>query len=229
MGGSAIWSRTPDRRRCACRSPIATADIEATITRPDGSVVPIVLRDQGQSEDGGFASGIYGVAFRNTMMGAYDVIVIGRGVSSEGVPFERHLTTSFVYQVGGPGEEHPEPKPGEGVDLALEEIDPDGIEVRCPNGHGSCVTRAEFVVVNVGEADAPPSTMRVFFDPNQQNLVERDDPALAPGVGFEFEAVSESSGNCLDPDCTVCALADAFALITEQDESNNRMCATRGG
>jgi Mg-chelatase subunit ChlD len=75
---------------------ILGASITAEVTRPDGSVNTITLRDDGTHGDGAANDGVYGQNFYNTgLAGSYNVLVKANGVSPLAGAFHREALLSF--------------------------------------------------------------------------------------------------------------------------------------
>jgi subtilase family serine protease len=84
-------------------------------------------------------------------------------------------------------------------------------------------------VSKTGSADAGPFQVRITFDPGQSVVVVRDFPGLAAGASETFNAQTPPGGNCFDPDCRICAVADSSATVSESNETNNELCRERQG
>jgi|GEM_PF-1949576 len=123
-------------------------------------------------------------------------------------------------------------RPGDALglpDLTIQEIDMNTLQVDCPSGQGSCRTRVDVTVANIGGVNAGQSELRVTIDPNQSLGVTAAVPELAAGGTSRLKITFPPADNCFDPNCTVCAVADHEANLEESDETNNQMCRTRGG
>ena len=114
-------------------------------------------------------------------------------------------------------------------DLIIEDIDMNSIRIDCPSGQGSCRTEVELTVANTGLAGSGPSKLRVTIDPRQSQSVLENVPAIPAGGMKTLRVTFPPGRNCFDPDCTVCAIADATTDVAESDETNNALCRTRGG
>jgi len=120
--------------------------------------------------------------------------------------------------------------PQEKPDLIVRDIDPSSIRVSCPTGQGSCVTRVNVTVANVGSGTATGFTTRIMLDPQQSVVVNDDTPGgLNPGATKTIDVETPPGGNCFDPDCTVCAIVDSLNEVDETDETNNSLCRRRPG
>ncbi len=112
-------------------------------------------------------------------------------------------------------------------DLVVRDIGPP--EVNCPSGGGSCVTKVQVTIANVGAADAPAFSTRTVLDPAQGVSVDQGSSGLAKGASQTLLINTPPGGNCFDPDCTVCATVDSQLDVEEADESNNKLCETTPG
>ncbi len=102
-------------------------------------------------------------------------------------------------------------------------------DVSCPTGGGSCVTKVDVTVANIGGAAAGPFKLRVVLDPAGAVVVIANSPGLGAGASQTFSIVTPPGGNCYDPDCTICATADSAAEVGESDETNNQKCTSSIG
>lgn len=119
------------------------------------------------------------------------------------------------------------PAPTGKADLIVSAIG--AFDVNCPTGGGSCVTKVDITVSNVGAAAAGPYKLRVVLDPSSSVVVIANSAGLAAGASQVFSIVTPPGGNCYDPDCTVCATADSAGEVGESDETNNQKCASSIG
>jgi len=115
-----------------------------------------------------------------------------------------------------------EPRRGKNVDLRVRSID--NLSVSCPGGPGTCVTKADVTIENVGTDAAGPFTTRTVSDPAQSVIVDEPSGGLAPGATDTFPMTTPPGGNCFDPDCQICATVDALGEVEESDETNNKFC-----
>jgi serine protease len=118
------------------------------------------------------------------------------------------------------------PEGGRNVDLRVRSID--NLSVSCPGGVGTCVTKADVTIENVGTDAAGPFTTRTVLDPAQSVIVDQPSGGLPPGP-MSFPVTTPPGGNCFDPDCQVCATVDALDTVAETDETNNKLCTLSPG
>ena len=114
-------------------------------------------------------------------------------------------------------------------DLVVRDIDLDSLQVSCPDGAGSCVSKVKVTIANIGAADAGSFNTLTQFDPAQSVLVDHNSAGLDAGDSDTFEVQTPPGGNCFDPDCTICVAVDNKDDIDESDESNNKMCKSKLG
>ena len=76
-------------------SPVPGATIEATIIKPDGSLMNLLLLDDGGDADNAASDGLYSGEFEPVLPGIYDVIAEINGTSNAGIPFTRQSTSQF--------------------------------------------------------------------------------------------------------------------------------------
>lgn len=102
--------------------------------------------------------------------------------------------------------------------------------VACPGGGGTCVTKVDVTIANVGTVGAGSFKVRTVLDPAAGVVVVRAFPGgLAAGGVATFTVVTPPGGNCFDPDCTISVLVDSGAEVDECDEKNNHLSeATKG-
>lgn len=116
------------------------------------------------------------------------------------------------------------------ADLIVKDIHLDTLEVSCPDGAGSCVSKVKVTIANIGVADAAAFSTRTQLDPAQSVIVDHASAAgLGAGLEETFSVETPPGGNCFDPDCTICVHVDSQDNISELDESNNKMCKSRQG
>ena len=94
---------------------------------------------------------------------------------------------------------------------------------------GECITTVNLAVRNVGTAVSPSFDVFVRLDPNQSVTVVGVMDGLAPGQTGILSLSAPASGNCYDPDCSVCITVDSRGAIAEANEGNNEYCTTFGG
>ncbi len=123
-------------------------------------------------------------------------------------------------------------KPGAGgknVDLRVRDIDMNSLSVSCPGGAGTCVTKVNVTIENVGTDAAGPFSTRTVLDPAQSVIVDQPSGGLAPGASQSFPVTTPPGGNCFDPDCQICATVDFLNNVEESDETNNKICKMKQG
>ena len=140
--------------------------------------------------------------------------------------------TTATLSADGTAEEHSsihveqieerKPSAGRNVDLRVRSIE--NLSVSCPGGAGTCVTKADVTIENVGSDAAGPFTTRTVLDPSQSVVVDEPSGGLAPGASDTFPVTTPPGGNCFDPDCEICATVDALGDVDETDETNNKLC-----
>jgi len=124
----------------------------------------------------------------------------------------------------------PTGEPEKKADLIIKEIDMRSLSVSCPNGAGSCVTKVDVIVENIGDAPAGAFKTMITLDPNQSvEVIEAIPGGLAPGAQQTLPISTPRGGNCFDPDCTICAEADVGDNVDESLENNNTLCRVRQG
>lgn len=101
--------------------------------------------------------------------------------------------------------------------------------VSCPQGAGSCVTRVDYTVANIGNMASGPFEARATLDPRQSMSVDRSIPNLLPGASQTVQVFTRRGGNCYDPDCTVTVEADVSDRVNECREDNNSATETTQG
>lgn len=118
---------------------------------------------------------------------------------------------------------------GGNVDLRVRDIDMNNLSVSCPGGGGTCVTKVNVTIENVGSDAAGPFSTRTVLDPAQSVIVDHPSGGLAPGASETFPVTTPPGGNCFDPDCEICATVDADSEVGESDETNNKLCRLKIG
>lgn len=111
-------------------------------------------------------------------------------------------------------------------DLTIRDIDMNSLQIDCVKG--TCRTRVNVSVENIGAAAAGAFETRVKIDPQQSVFVDSALPGLAPGAAETLTVTFPPGRSCFDPDCTICAVADHDNKVEETDESNNGLCRTKG-
>jgi hypothetical protein len=111
-------------------------------------------------------------------------------------------------------------KPDQCPDLTIRDISPPS--VNCPGGGGTCVTKLDYMIENIGSGDAGPFDVKSVLDPNQSVIVNQSVPTgLAAGAALPMTVVTPPGGNCFDPDCAVTITADSINKVPECNEQNN--------
>ena len=103
------WS-TPVRVWIAENDAITSAQVTATVRRPDKRKLYLDLLDEGSTSDGSGNDGVYAVVIEDTLPGPYHVDIVARGVSASREPFERYMSGTFLI----PGRNTPPAQLGEG-------------------------------------------------------------------------------------------------------------------
>lgn len=81
-----------------------------------------------------------------------------------------------------------------------------------------------FTVANVGESPAGAFDVVVTAETGEELQTVRVD-GLAPGEAKTVtKTMSLPSGNCFNPDCTICIILDSGQDVGESNEGNNREC-----
>jgi len=114
-------------------------------------------------------------------------------------------------------------------DLTVAEIFMEKLRVKCGGKPVTCVTVVPMTIANIGDAPATSFNTKVVLDPGQAVMVNQASVGLAPGSPQSFTVTTLPSGNCFDPDCTVCVMVDDKAEVVESNETNNLRCETRQG
>jgi hypothetical protein len=105
-------------------------------------------------------------------------------------------------------------------DLTVTDIS--GLSVSCPGGAGTCVTKFNYTVRNIGLGDAGPFTVRSVADPAASVIVDQLFPSgLAAGAMKTVPVATPPGGNCFDPDCMISVTADVNNQVNECNENNN--------
>jgi hypothetical protein len=105
-------------------------------------------------------------------------------------------------------------------DLTVTDIS--GLSVVCPGGAGTCVTKFNYTVRNIGLGDAGQFTVRSVADPAAAVIVDQLFPSgLAAGAMKTVPVATPPGGNCFDPDCMISVTADINNQVNECNENNN--------
>ncbi len=112
-------------------------------------------------------------------------------------------------------------RPDQCPDLIIQDIGrPD---VSCPGGGGTCVTKVDVVVANIGAGDAGPFSVRTILDPAQSVIVNSPVAGLPHGQQHTVAVTTPPGGNCFDPNCDISATADSGNTVAECNEGNNTL------
>jgi hypothetical protein len=101
--------------------------------------------------------------------------------------------------------------------------------VDCPKGAGSCVTRVDYSISNIGNAASGPFEAEATLDPRQSVRVADMLANLLPGQSRTVNVTTPPGGNCFDPDCTVTVTVDTSNRVAECREDNNKKQETTQG
>ena len=101
--------------------------------------------------------------------------------------------------------------------------------VECPKGSGSCVTRTEYTIKNIGNAASGPFEAEATLDPRQSVTVSTALSSLLPGQSRTVVVTTPPGGNCYDPDCTISVVVDSAKRVDECNERNNSAKETTPG
>jgi len=108
-------------------------------------------------------------------------------------------------------------------------IPDNGVEVSCPTGVGSCVTKVTFTVTNRGKGDVSQNfEVLVTADPSERGTVTLRGGLPAGASTVRIKQLGPG-GNCYDPDCFVQVTADPTGKVIEQNERNNVTEWSRNG
>ena len=102
-------------------------------------------------------------------------------------------------------------------------------QVTCPSAQGSCVTRLDYIIGNIGTAASGPFQARASADPDQGKTAVEQIESLLPGQDISISVLTTSGGNCFDPDCTLTVEADSKGKVKECREDNNSRTETTPG
>lgn len=102
--------------------------------------------------------------------------------------------------------------------------------VSCPGGGGTCVTKVDYTVANIGTDNAGPFNVLAILDPNQSVVVDTSFVSgLAAMTDQTVTITTPQGGNCFDPDCTITVKADSKDDVKECIENNNTLSETTLG
>ena len=124
-----------------------------------------------------------------------------------------------VREIGKP--EDPKKCP----DLTIRDIG--APSVSCPGGRGTCTTKFDYTVANVGFGDAGPFIARSTSDPG--TVVDAPFTGLLAGQEQTVIITTPPGGSCFDNDCTISVSVDIKNEVDECDEGNNTLSETTGG
>jgi len=103
-------------------------------------------------------------------------------------------------------------------------------DVSCPKGAGSCKTKLQVSIANIGEADAGAFKLQTILDPRQSVTVNSNVPGgLAAGSTANVSIETKPGDNCFDPNCSIHAIVDSRNGVRECREDNNRAKQTTQG
>ena len=137
------------------------------------------------------------------------------------------VTSIDVDRVYGRRKREKQP-PGTCPDLVIKDIGPPFVS--CPGGGGTCVTKIDYTVANLGTADAGPFNVRAVLDPGQSVVVDTGfGGGLSASADQTVSITTPPGGNCFDPDCTISVTADSKNDVKECDKSNNTLSETSPG
>jgi hypothetical protein len=84
------------------QTPVAGANVSVFITRPDGTNINVMLRDDGGPADGAAGDGLYSGEFTPDAAGDFSALAVLTGTTSGGVSFKRETAAGFAV-VNPPG------------------------------------------------------------------------------------------------------------------------------
>ncbi len=103
-------------------------------------------------------------------------------------------------------------------------------QVRCPQGGGSCQTKVEILIGNLGNAASGAFDLRTTFDPQASVVVNQQvSQGLMPGEQQTIVVTTPPGGNCFDPNCSISVVVDPNNRIQECREDNNTGMETTQG
>ena len=119
-------------------------------------------------------------------------------------------------------------RPQQCPDLTIKDISEPN--VTCPGGGGTCVTKVDFTVANIGSGASDPFVVRAILDPDQSVIVDETlQDGLVEGTEQTISIATPPGGNCFDPDCTISVTADHGNRVEECNENNNSLSKTKRG
>ena len=102
--------------------------------------------------------------------------------------------------------------------------------VSCPGGGGTCVTKVDYTVANIGTNNAGSFNVQAILDPSQSVVVDTPFASgLAAMTDQTVTITTPQGGNCFDPDCTITVKADSTDDVKECIENNNTLSDTTLG
>jgi len=109
-------------------------------------------------------------------------------------------------------------------DLMVQDIDIPDVDCVLVAAGVTCTTTVTFTIANIGTADAGPFKVLVEADPGLAQTQTVSVAGLAAGATTTLTVALPPSGNCYDPDCSVCVTVDSDSEVTESNEGNNQKC-----
>ena len=117
-------------------------------------------------------------------------------------------------ELRGPGE------PKQCPDLTVRDIG--APSVSCPGGPGTCTTKFDYTVANIGPGNAGPFITRSTSDPG--TVVDAPFASgLLTGQQQTVVITTPPNGSCFDPDCAISVTVDIKNEVDECDEGNNTL------
>lgn len=101
--------------------------------------------------------------------------------------------------------------------------------VGCPQGAGSCVTKVQYAISNIGNAASGSFEAQATVDPRHSVTVTDAIGNILPGQTETVVVTTPAGGNCFDPNCTVTVVVDSSNRVAECNETNNKAQQTTPG
>ncbi len=86
-----------------------------------------------------------------------------------------------------------------------------------------------FAVANIGSANTGPFGIQIQFTASSGAGIEQTVADLAPGVVQSFSLTTQQLSSCIQLECEICITVDAYNVVPEENEANNRYCETLEG
>jgi hypothetical protein len=119
-------------------------------------------------------------------------------------------------------------RPDQCPDLTVRDIGRPSVS--CPGGAGTCVTKFDYTVANIGPGDADAFVARSVADPAQSVVVDAPFAGgLLAGQQQTVIITTPPGGNCFDPDCMISVTVDIGNQVDECNERNNTATNTTLG